>query len=414
MNLTKAETNNAIIIRLKNVRKHPNADRLKLATVLGTTVVVGLEAKENDLVVYFDSNLRLSPEYLFWNNLYSNKEMNSDSEKKGYFGKHGRVKAQNFRGEPSNGYIASLDSLDYIEEVEVSEVVFNEGDEFTHINDRLICEKCIPLHQPGNKSKKRFTGKQGKNHPKITMFHKHWNTKQLMREVQKIDAYTMCWFEEKIHGTSGRIGHVLVKVPQPWWKFWAPKYKEEWRIVGGTRRIDHSDYHIPTVRKDIEEQVAPHLHKGEQIYFEIYGYDEKGVAIQDNFAYGCHPPLAWDHPTNPKPYRAMLYRVTITTPDGFIIDLDREDVYRRAEELGLEKPHVFAKGIMKSQSIIDTAMLYYKGQSALDKNTMREGVVVWFKIPSGHWKCLKHKSEEFLIKESGHRDKGKFDVEDEL
>lgn len=29
--LTKAETNNAIVVRLTNVRKHPNADRLKLA-----------------------------------------------------------------------------------------------------------------------------------------------------------------------------------------------------------------------------------------------------------------------------------------------------------------------------------------------------------------------------------------------
>ena len=68
--LTKSETNNAIITRLCNVRKHSNADRLKLATVLGAQVIVGLEAQEGDLVVYFDSNLRLSHDYLYNNNFY--------------------------------------------------------------------------------------------------------------------------------------------------------------------------------------------------------------------------------------------------------------------------------------------------------------------------------------------------------
>ena len=38
---TKEETNNAIVVKLNNVRKHPNADRLQLASVLGTTVVTG-------------------------------------------------------------------------------------------------------------------------------------------------------------------------------------------------------------------------------------------------------------------------------------------------------------------------------------------------------------------------------------
>ncbi|MFH1547257.1 MAG: hypothetical protein ABIC57_02110, partial [bacterium] len=112
--MTKNDTNNAIVTKLCNVRPHSNADRLQLATVLGAQVIVGLDAKDGDLVVYFDSNLRLSHEYLHFNNLYSNKELNFDSTQKGYFGKNGRVRAQKFRGEVSNGYVAELGSLNMV------------------------------------------------------------------------------------------------------------------------------------------------------------------------------------------------------------------------------------------------------------------------------------------------------------
>ena len=80
MKLIKSETNNAIVAVLTNVRTHPNADRLKLATALGTQVVAGLDSKDGDLVVYFDSNLRLSADYLHSNNLYSNPELNATIE----------------------------------------------------------------------------------------------------------------------------------------------------------------------------------------------------------------------------------------------------------------------------------------------------------------------------------------------
>ena len=43
----------AYITTLKNVRSHPNADRMLLADCFGNTVCVGLEAKENDIGIYF-------------------------------------------------------------------------------------------------------------------------------------------------------------------------------------------------------------------------------------------------------------------------------------------------------------------------------------------------------------------------
>ena len=100
---------------------------------------------------------------------------------------------------------------------------------------------------------------------------------------------------------------------------------EEWKVVSGTRRVDNIGYHISAIRKEIERRVASHLYQGEEIYYEIYGYDG-GKEIQTGFPYDCRG----------GEFKAMLYRVTITTLDGHVVDLSRKQVYKRAEELGLE------------------------------------------------------------------------------
>ena len=53
---------NGYITRLKNVRKHSNADRLQIATCFGNNVVVGLDAYEGELVCYFPTDGQLSEE----------------------------------------------------------------------------------------------------------------------------------------------------------------------------------------------------------------------------------------------------------------------------------------------------------------------------------------------------------------
>lgn len=406
------DNNNAIVARIKNLRKHPNADRLQIGTILGNSVVVDLSLKNEDLIIYFDSNLRLSPTYLHYNNLYSSKEMNANPEAKGYFGKNGRVRAQKFRGEMSNGYVAEINSLCGV----IPEGLYDldENDEFTHINGVEICSKYIaPI--------KGYQGQVGKSSKPISeMFRKHWDTKQLMRELDSIPEDSVLYIEEKIHGTSGRTGNVLCNTNRPWWKFWAPKW--EWKIVSGTRRVDNINNHIPQVREEIERRVAAHLYKGETIYYEIDGYDIDGSPIQKGhnrvYSYGCRP----------GEFRAMLYRVTITTLDGFSYDLNRKQVYKRAEELGLEKSYLIYRIPMdwdgfwkfnfeKNKDEFDWEVLVLglaKGKSHLDAGTLLEGIVVWFEDKNGNWTCLKHKSEEFLLDQDQCMEKEEGDVEDVL
>jgi len=416
MKLKKSETNNAIVTILANVRKHPNADRLKLATVLGTQVIVGLEAKDGDVVVYFDSNLRLSHEYLHYNNQYSNPEMNADTSVKGYFPKTGRVKCQRFRGEVSNGYVADLSSLTSIglvkyncDTLPITEL--KVGDEFTHINDVEICSKYLAEKSGGVQC---GAGKKKKSRVSTNMFWKMWDTKHLMREMHRIVPGTL-YVEEKIHGTSGRTANALYRRKRRWFQFWKPKVTSFWKVVSGTRRVDGTYGHMGKERREIHEKLAPHVRKGEELYYEIYGYHRSGRHVQKGFIYGCED----------REYKVMLYRVTITTEDGYRIDLDREQVYRRAEELVLEKPVLLDIFLETEHTKWDDPAEITKdrcdmiaelanGQSALDPDTLREGIVVWFKDCSGNWTCLKHKSEEFLMLDSRNKDKGIGDVEDEL
>lgn len=53
----------AYVTALKNVRKHPNADKLLLAECFGNTVCVDLSYSEGDIGIYFPIDGQLSEEF---------------------------------------------------------------------------------------------------------------------------------------------------------------------------------------------------------------------------------------------------------------------------------------------------------------------------------------------------------------
>lgn len=397
---TKSETNNAIVARLTNVRKHPNADRLQLADVLGTQVIVGLDSKEGDLVLYFDSNLRLSAEYIRANNLSSCTDLNADPKAKGHFPKTGRVRAQKLRGEFSNGFVANVTSLLVLPQLTNIDVgMFVEGLEFTHVKDVEICSKYVPILPTQN----GFVGKHKRKKVRFVIenFWQHWDTKQVMRNLFLFETPRTCYIEEKIHGTSGRTGYLKVKCNRPWWKFWIPR--EEWKVVSGTRRVDSINGHISTVRKAVEDQIGPKLHKGEQVYYEIFGY-AGDKAIQPEFTYGCRP----------GEFKVLIYRVTITTEDGQCYDLDRLQVYVRAHQLGYACAAIKHISLMDAEQVVELCKRVATSteSSTIDGGTMLEGIVIWFQDSFGNWVALKHKTNAFLEKTSKQMDEGTQDAED--
>jgi hypothetical protein len=419
--------NAAIIVKINSVEKHPNADKLQIVKLFGTQIVVGLDTKPGDVLVYVDSNMKMSQDFLSENNLFRHCELNADKKSVGFFEDHGRVKCIKLRGEVSDGFLFPLSHFEYIGVNVPQETAI--GYEFNSVNGILVCEKYVPISPTGGPHDRN--SKPLSKKIEIPMFKEHFDTSQFMKNQHVIPAGTICYLEEKIHGTSHRTG--LVQYPMydelPWWKrvlfsLLKTKNATEWRYINGTRRVIHmpnkkcNSYHENTMREEVLEKVRGMLFKGEEIYLELFGHEKSGAHIQKNFPYNTR------HGVDGKsPYRILLYRVTMNNEDGVTVDYNREAVYTKAEELGFEKPHLFEKyyydGSEESLKTLEQKMIEYaQGKSAMGllpgqtSDTLREGVVCWFINSSGKWQALKYKSDAFRLAESGLKDNGIIDQED--
>jgi tRNA-binding EMAP/Myf-like protein len=418
--------NSAILIKINSIKKHPNADNLQIVNLFGTQVITDMSVKQGDVMIYFDSNLQLSDEYCKENNLYRHSELNIDKTKVGYFEENRRIKAIKLRGEFSDGMLMPLSSLVFIKNTysqltleedhfHTNFGIFDIGDEFTTIGTVKVCEKYIPIiknYTGGNKKN------SGRKTPKSPMFVEHIDTGQFFKNQHIIPANTICYIMEKTHGTSGRIANVLIeKKLNLFQKILLFLLKEktlyEYKYIHGSRRVTlfdkkiNNSFHDNTMREEIFEKVKGLLDKGQEIYFEIYGYDKTGTEIQKGFTYGCKS----------KEYKVKLYRVTMNNEDGKVVDYSLDYVIRKAEELGLNAPYLFDRfyydGSEESMKKLENKVIEYaQGQSIEDPNTMREGVVIQFINNKGNWDYLKYKSDAFRLKESGNKDKGIIDQED--
>ncbi len=127
--------NLATIQRVKNVRKHPNADALDILNVLGWQVVTKRdEFKENDFCVYIciDTILPERPEFEFLRN------------------KHFRIKPIRLRGEESAGICFPTDILGSgYTFLNTDEPLFQEGIDVTEFLQIKHYEKPIPAELAG-------------------------------------------------------------------------------------------------------------------------------------------------------------------------------------------------------------------------------------------------------------------------
>ena len=72
-------SNYAYITTLKNLRKHPNADRLQLGECFGNTVCVDLSYAEGEIGVYISEGAQLSEEFCEENNLCRKKDASGNN-----------------------------------------------------------------------------------------------------------------------------------------------------------------------------------------------------------------------------------------------------------------------------------------------------------------------------------------------
>lgn len=436
----------AIITRIKT-SPHPNADKIQLGEVCGLTVVVGLDTTNNELGIYFPSDGKLGEEFCVANDLVGYKDPVSGESKGGYFGKNRKVRAQNFRGQKSDGFWCPLSYLFPVVGEDIA-LALQEGDEFETIDGIKICEKYYtPQTLKAMQNRARQPRKQ---HPS---FPKHVDTNQLYKEVGNIPNGSILYFTEKLHGTSGRFGYVWTEEPtnKKWWQFWRPTSVDGWSFENGTRNVvlgktDKSyyaseDFRTNVIRKFLDEPRlgSAAIAEGEILYYEIVGYTTTGQSIMPPvstkelrdkaiskaygntmyYSYGCHPEGKLDT----KPQCDMyVYRITRTDSKGSEVEYSWPQVLQRCEELGLKvvpnfftDPHHFPNTFNKNNEsdvslyssngeidkpyLIDLMGGFLERPSELDTTHISEGVVVRVEPPKGKPYWLKAKGHNFKVLE---------------
>ena len=399
----------AIVVALRNVRPHPNADKLQLATVCGETIIFA-NAKEGDLGVYFGPDGQLSHEMCLINKLYR-KDPTTGEPMGGFFEDNRRVRALTLRGEKSNGYWTKIESLFWTGKTD-----FDEGDLIDTVNGKLICQKYYPpatlqrMSGPTNKkkNKKKFS---------YEMLKEHFETTHLQKNLHSLKEGQVIVISEKLHGTSARTGYIKINKPS-----WGTKILEKfdlsyskWEYISGTRRTILNPegtgyYGSNQFRQDWHNKIkTAGLRKGEILYYEIVGYLPNGKAIQGPitikpkdkslfpdyvhlqampFHYGCPNQTC----------EAYIYRIVQVTPDDKEIELNWPQVKQRCQELGL-KPVPELETFVLTQNSIDSLVkrceTHCQTPSILTPLHIKEGVCLRVEERN----ILKYKSFEFNVLE---------------
>ena len=414
----------AFITRIKNLRPHPNADRLQMGECFGNTVIVSMEYEDNQLGVYFPSDGQLSVAFAEANNLLRKKDENGNNVG-GYMDENKRnVTAIKLRGEKSDGLFLPIKSLESFGDIST----LREGDRIDNFNGHEICRKYIP------RSNRRYDGtSQGnrtrkKKMPIAPLFVEHADTEQLAYNLGVFKKGDEIEITLKMHGTSQRTAYLPVfkGYKRTLWdkirrKEGTPIY--DWGYVSGTRRtvlenFEGGYYGSNEFREAHSKFFEGKLWKGEEVYYEVVGFTHTGTPIMsscDNkklndkdfvkqygktttFSYGCHPDgYHMDdlmHGIGEPQSDIYVYRMTMTNEDGDIVEYTPDFMRYRCEQMGVKTVPVFYKGYIKDKNalaenncdmtIYDNigeyvkalAEQYYDGHDPIGKTHVREGVVV--------------------------------------
>lgn len=386
------------IVRLKNIRQHSNADRLQAAECFGNSVIVGMDAKEGDMGVYFPVDGKLGIEYATKNNLIRIKNEDG-SNSGGYLDPEKRnITALKLRGEKSDGLFMPLNSLNGF----TNTALLKEGDLISVLNGVVICEKYIPKRNPARQNP--ISTKKGKKPvPKADypLFEQHIDTSQLAYNMHSFKVGDICNITLKMHGTSGRSSFTLKEdaVKQPKIVRWfyeklnvkIPLIKT-WDYVSGTRRVVLDDftsgyYGNDAFRKTWHDFFVGKLRKGETVYYEIVGWVNDTTSIMPScsnsktkdkefikqygatteFTYGC------EQGKNDM----YIYRMTMTNEDGDVVEYPYSLIQQRAEQMGAKVvPELDRFIFITQEDLKQRVSMFEDGVDPIGRTHVREGIVV--------------------------------------
>lgn len=189
----------ATVVQLTTFQAIPDRDRIQITVLNGNQVIISKEAKIGDIGLYFVSGTELAHDFCYNNNLYEDKTQNLDVSQRGYISHKRRVRAIRMAGTISDGMFLPLDSLHYLGVKDLK-----LGDEFTHIDGTLVCQKYVVAVRNANpggtqppKEKNRLRDLMIPN-----QFRFHHETAHLGKNLGKITPQTELVITAKLHGSS--------------------------------------------------------------------------------------------------------------------------------------------------------------------------------------------------------------------
>ena len=351
-------SNNKAIITSITVSEHPNANKVQLGkTKLGQyQVIVGMEAKDGDLGIYFPVNTRIGKDFAKHNEKLLT-----------YFGKNLRVRQQKFRGEWSEGFWCPISTLDFITSLEqvtdnlVTTVVFKEGVflDKVWLDEGLELEICTKYVVPNNQKPSLDGLRKKLRRGSLLNFQKHLDTSHLRLNLKECaETSKRIVITLKLHGTSGRTGLVEVQKDLPGWILRGRRLlglsNKEFKVLTGSRNIILDDqgkkesWYSETFRQKASALFASNLIKHEVVYYEIVGYDGasplfkhslntiKDASTRKEMERLYPNQIIYDYGLDAGEFDIYVYRIAYELPNGTSIDLTWDELKVRCEKLGIK------------------------------------------------------------------------------
>lgn len=401
----------ATVVKVHHLLPLENCDNVVAFPIFGFQAIVGKDTHVGELGVLFTAETQLSEEFCSRNNLFRNATLNRNPECTGYIEDNRRVKAVKFRGHRSDALYLPLSTIGI--------TGLKEGDAFNLIDDVEICTKYIipTFHRtPSNQirgQKKIFDRVEAK------MFPEHLDAENYFRNIQNYTPFDFITVTQKLHGTSGRFGHIPVKrtltLIDKLFRFLGGSPPEfEYDYVAGSRRVikdlktdrEYTHYYESDIWNQWLENIKHLIPKNYIIYGEIIGWiGDK--PIQKNYTYRY-----------PKGQSELyVYRVSVINPDGLIVDLSWTALIEFCRKAGLKFVPFLWSGYHSEFQAEDFLDVRFQEELKIDcvpldsESPCDEGVCIRKEGTLPY--VTKAKSPRFLGHETKLLDKGETNIEDE-
>lgn len=433
----------ATIRKIDNIIPLEGCDNIFGSIVEGCHVIVSNTVKVGDRGVFFPVECQISDYLLKENNLYDVKEMNADVNKKGFFGKHGRVRCIKLRGHKSEGFWIPLSFFEcLLSDKDIAS--FSEGDSFDTIGDVEICRKYFVKEKGVNNTKSKER-KGNKKFDRIIeeQFKFHIDTQQLKRNIEKIKPNMQICISQKVHGSSFICSNVLCKKQlnikdRIAKKLGVSVIEKDYENVYASRTVIKNKYLNKEVGAGfygvdiwgvVNEELKPYLEKGMTIYGEVVGYlPNSDRMIQKGYDYGCRK----------GEHKNFIYRVTSVNEDGVVHEWSMNQIQTWCKQKGLNCVDVLymgdvitlyssfsigANGLVLDSSFDGNFFVESLSKHFLEKKCSKENFKIYcnndvwdegivIRIEGGEIESYKLKSFGFLEGETKAIDNGEVNIED--